>query len=262
MRFLYSEQDTFVHRMSPQGKVSAMLISFVLPVAFNHPAYLAAVAGLTLCYAAAARAWEVLSRFRRLLIILFFVSWLLWSLLLRMGEPLASLGPLAVSPVSLEFGLAMGIRLTSYVAMGLVFLAATSVEELSAGFGRLGLPYAVGFAMSTSFRLVPMFMETTRSVSEAQRSRGLSLESGGPIHRARKHLPLFIPILACCIRRSGTMAMALEARGFGGRGARTGYRQLRMSRAEWAVIAALAALAFGAVALRIAGYGVLVPGRL
>jgi energy-coupling factor transporter transmembrane protein EcfT len=58
------------------------------------------------------------------------------------------------------------------------------------------------------------------------------------------------------------MAMALEARGFGGRGARTSYRQLRMSRAEWVVITALAALACGAVALRIAGYGVLVPGRL
>lgn len=262
MRFLYREKDTFVHRMSPQAKLGAMLISFILPVAFNHPAYMAAVAGVTLVYAAAARAWSVLFQFRKLLLILLFVSWILWSLLLREGRPLFHLGPVSVSSVSLLYGVAMALRVTTYVAMGLVFLSATSVEELTAGLRKLGLPYSLGFALSTSFRLVPTFIDTTRSVSEAQRARGLNLEEGGLLARARKHLPLFIPILASCIRRSGAMAMALEARGFGARRARTSYRSESMAWGDWAVIVALAVVAATAVALRVTGHGVLIGGRL
>ena len=262
MRFLYIEKDTFVHRMSPQAKLSAMLISFVLPVAFNHPAHMAAIVGVTLVYAFAARAWGVLWRFRRLLLVLLAVSWILWSLLLKEGEPLFRLGPVSVSSVSLLYGLAMALRVTTYVAMGLVFLSATSIEDLTAGLRKLGLPYSLAFALSTSFRLAPTFIDTTRCVSEAQRARGLNLERGDPLERARKHLPLFIPILATCIRRAGAMAMALEARGFSASGTRTSYRVARMAWREWVVVGALALVAAAAVALRIAGHGALVSGRL
>jgi energy-coupling factor transport system permease protein len=262
MRFLYSEKDTFVHRMSPQAKLGAMLISFVLPVTFNHPAYMTAIAGVTLIYAAAARAWDVLFQFRKLLLILLIVSWVLWSLLLREGPPLFRLGPLSVSSLSLLYAVAMALRVTTYVAMGLIFLSATSIEELTAGLRSLGLPYRLGFALSTSFRLVPTFIDTTRSVSEAQRARGLSLEEGGVLSRARRHLPLLIPILASCIRRAGAMAMALEARGFGARGARTSYRTSIIAKGDWAVLAGLAIAAAATILLRVTGHGVLLTGRL
>jgi energy-coupling factor transport system permease protein len=262
MRFLYNEKDTFVHRMSPQAKLGAMLISFILPVTFNHPAYMAAIVGVTLIYAAAARAWDILFQFRKLLLILLVVSWVLWSLLLREGAPLFRVGPISVSSLSLLYGVAMALRVTTYVAMGLVFLSATTVEELTAGLRKLGLPYSLGFALSTSFRLVPTFIDTTKSVSEAQRARGLNLEEGSPLTRARKHLPLFIPILASCIRRSGAMAMALEARGFGAPGKRTCYRSARMGRGDWAVVAGLALAAAVAIVLRASGHGILLTGRL
>lgn len=262
MRFLYSEKDTFVHRMSPQAKLGTMLISFFLPVAFNHPAYLAAIACIALLYTAAAKSWDILFRFRGLLLILAVVSWVLWSLLLRQGEPLVRLGPAYASKLSLLFGVAMALRVTTYVAMGLVFLAATSVEELTAAFRSLGLPYSLGFAMSTSFRLVPTFIDTTRAVSEAQRSRGLDLERGNPFQRARRHLPLFIPIIASCIRRANSMAMALEARGFGARVPRTSFKGTRMRRFEWMLLLTIGVVAAATIVLRLSGYGILVPGRL
>ncbi len=262
MRFLYGDKDSFVHRMSPQAKLGAMLISSVPPIAFNDPLYVAAITCVVLGYASAARAWDTLLRFKRLLLILLFVSWALWSVLLRLGEPLFEAGFVSVSKMSLQYGLSMGLRVTTYVAMGLVFLSATSVEELTAGLRKLGLPYTLSFALSAAFRLAPTFMDTTRTVSEAQRARGLSLEEGGPVTRARKYLPLFIPIIAMSIRRAGTMAMALEARGFGLSSARTAYRPVKTTRTEWIVLTAIAALAAVAVALRVDGHGVLVSGRL
>lgn len=262
VRFLYSEKDTAIHRMSPQAKLGALLISFIFPVAFNHPVYLAPVAALALGYATWGRAWDVLRQFRRLFLVLFIVSWALWSALLKSGDPLVQLGPISASSTSLLFGVAMGLRIATYVVIGLVFLATTSVEELTSALRGMGLPYNMGFALSTSFRLVPTFVETTRAVSEAQRARGLTLDEGSPLARARKHLPLFIPILASCLRRANSMAMALEARGFGAQGARTSFCRTRMTRGEGLVLIVLALVAAGAIAMRITGHGVLVAGRL
>jgi energy-coupling factor transport system permease protein len=53
------------------------------------------------------------------------------------------------------------------------------------------------------------------TVREAQRSRGLDLDTGGPISKARKHLPLLVPVFISSIRRSDDMALALESKGFG-----------------------------------------------
>lgn len=262
MRFLYNDKGTAVHGMSPQAKLLAVLISFVFPIAFNHPAYTAAVTALALGFATVARAWDVLFRFKRLLVLLFFISWLLWSVLLGVGEPIVKWGPFSVSHTSLLFGAAMGFRITGYLVIGLTFLAVTSIEELTAALRAMGLPFSLGFALSTSFRLVPTFVETTKAVAEAQRARGLGLDRGSPIARARKHLPLIIPILASCLRRANTMAMALEARGFGSRGVKTSFCPARLTFVEGLILAALVLAAAGVIYLRVAGYGVLVAGRL
>jgi energy-coupling factor transporter transmembrane protein EcfT len=262
MRFLYNERGTVVHRMSPQAKLIGVLISFIFPVAFNHPAYLAVVAAFALGYVTVAEAWDVLARFRRLILVLFVVSCLLWSVLLKAGEPIFHWGPILGSPTSLLVGIAMGLRVTTYVVIGLAFLATTSVEELTSALRGIGLPFSFGFALSTSFRLVPTFVETTKSVTEAQRARGLSLEHGGPVARAKKYLPLFIPILAICIRRASTMAMALEARGFGAQGSRTSFCRSRLSGREGVLLVVIVLAAAGAIFLRVTGHGELVPGRL
>ena len=262
MRFLYNDKGTAVHRMSPQAKLLGVLISFVFPVAFNHPAYTAAVTLAALGLATAARAWDVLFMFKRLLVLLFFISWLLWSVLLGVGEPIADWGPFSVSSTSLLFGAAMGFRITCYLVIGLTFLAVTSIEELTAALRSMGLPFSIGFALSTSFRLVPTFVETTKAVAEAQRARGLGLDRGSPIAKARKHVPLIIPILASCLRRANTMAMALEARGFGSRGVKTSFCQGRLTFVEGLILAALGIAAAAVIYLRIDGYGVLVAGRL
>ena len=80
---------------------------------------------------------------------------------------------------------------------------------------RLGMPYRVGFAISTSIRLVPTITSSTMTISQAQRSRGLDLDSGNLIARFRKFLPLLVPVFISAIRTTNIFAMALESKGFG-----------------------------------------------
>ena len=57
------------------------------------------------------------------------------------------------------------------VVLGVVFLSSTTVEGFAQGLRALGLPYRAAFAITLAFRLVPTFLESGRTVVEAQRAR-------------------------------------------------------------------------------------------
>ena len=111
------------------------------------------------------------------------------------------------------------------ISAGMILISTTRNEELVLGMIRLGMPYRVGFAISTSLRLVPTIASSTMTISQAQRSRGLDLDSGNLIERIRKFLPLLVPVFISTIRSTNIFGMALESKGFGAREKRTYYLQ-------------------------------------
>ncbi len=122
------------------------------------------------------------------------------------------------------------------VASGIFFLSTTSIEEISLGLIKLGIPYSVSFVLSTALRLVPTFIGTGATVIEAQRSRGLDLDSGNVWQKAKKHIPLLVPIFLLAIRNTDQLAVALESRGFGSREKRTYYLKIGFKNSDYVFI--------------------------
>ncbi|HKA29015.1 MAG TPA: energy-coupling factor transporter transmembrane component T, partial [Candidatus Binatia bacterium] len=115
----------------------------------------------------------------------------------------------------------MGIRLATFLVTGLLFLTTTRMEEVAYGLRRLGMPYLVGFTLTLSFRLVPVFFESAATIVQAQRCRGLDLRKGSWLTRLRRFVPVIVPVFIGALRRADRMAMALELRGFNSGRART-----------------------------------------
>jgi energy-coupling factor transport system permease protein len=256
---LYLDRNTVLHRLDPRAKIFGLASAFVLTMSFNHPAYVAAVAALLLILTALARSLVNLWRLRALFLLLFLFSSLLWPLLLPGPTEIARLGPLRISRESLLYGIAVGLRLASMVAAGLLFLSTTRVEEFTAALRRLGLPFPVSFAFSMAFRFVPTFADSAYTIIQAQRSRGLDLDSGGPITRLRRRIPLLIPAVVCAVRNTDLLAMALESRGFGASARRTEYLEIRMRWSDWLSLVGIAAAVAAAVWWRAAGHGAVLP---
>jgi len=145
------------------------------------------------------------------------------------------------------------------VAAGLVFLSTTRVEEFTAALRRLGLPFPVSFAFSLAFRFVPTFADSAYTIIQAQKSRGLDLESGGILTRIRRHVPLLIPAVVGAVRTTDLLAMALESRGFGGSGRRTEYLELKARWQDFLVSGLLLAAVTAAIWWRLAGHGAVLP---
>jgi energy-coupling factor transport system permease protein len=96
---------------------------------------------------------------------------------------------------------------------------------------------------------------TGLTIGQAQRSRGLDLESGNIIRRIRNHLPLLVPVFVTTVRSTNVFSMALESKGFGARPERTYFLRTAMSGRDALVIVGFGALLAGCIALRLAGYG-------
>jgi len=226
--FLYLARESPVHRLDPRTKIFLLLGSFVAAVLFSQPGPLAILLGVLLLYGATARALGNLRRIWFLLVSIAIISMVSWSIFTRGATPLFW----RVTWEGLRYGIGAAIKIDSMIISGLIFLSTTRTEEMVLGLIRLRVPYRAAFAFSLAIRMVPTIIGTAVTVTEAQRSRGLDLESGGPLARLRKYIPLLVPMFLQTLRNTDQLAKALESRGFGARRERTWYLEIGFHTAD------------------------------
>ncbi len=261
--FLYLDKGTWIHRLDPRTKILGVLIVFGICLCFNHPLYMGAISLGVMVIAISAKTLHNFWRLRFILALLILFSSVLWPFFAKGQAPLWSWGSLQVSRESLLYGIAMGLRLATFVAAGLIFLSATRNEELTNGLIRMGVPYPIAFALSTALRLVPTFAGAGATIIQAQVSRGLDLESGSIFRRAGKFIPLAIPLFIYAIRHTNLLAMALESRGFSPESPRTFYYEPRMRTIDYGVVILLLMILIVLLYIRLVLHlGAVLPGRL
>jgi energy-coupling factor transport system permease protein len=248
---LYLDRDTWVHRLDPRTKMLLLLGMFGLAFTFLSPLYLAGVMALVLFFGYLA---GVLSNLRRILFILITIAVLtiiLWSIFGDGRTPLF----LFVEREALLYGIGIALRIDITIVAGMIFLSTTRNEEVAIGLVKIGIPYRFAFAVSTALRLVPTIAATGSTIGQAQRSRGLDLESGNILQRTRKYVPLLVPVFVSTIRSTNVFSMALESKGFGASPGRTFFLRTAMGSRDALVLLAFVALLAGCIALRVAGFG-------
>jgi energy-coupling factor transport system permease protein len=261
--FLYLDKDTWIHRLDPRTKVIGILIVFSICLCFNDPLYMAAISLSISLIAISARALRNFWRLRFILILLIVFSAVTWPFFVKGPTPLWSWGSLQVSRQSLLYGIAMGLRLATFVGTGLIFLSTTRNEELTNGLIRMGCPYPIAFALSTALRLVPTFAGAGATIIQAQVSRGLDLESGNIFSRVGKFIPQAVPLFIYAIRHTNLLAMALESKGFSPETKRTMYYEPHMGRMDYMVLCLLVIILGLLLYIRLGlRLGAIIPGRL
>ena len=248
---IYLDRNTLFHRLDPRTKILILLTVFVVVLYFEHPLWVLPISLLIIFHGYFSKSLVNLKRIRPILIILTISSLVLWTLFSKGVTPL--LGPITVEGLLWSFNRIL--VMTSLITEGMIFLSTTRTEEFVLGMIRFGLPYRVGFAISTALRMVPTIFSSVTIIGQAQRSRGLDLDSGSLIERMRKYLPLLVPVFVSTIRGTNVFGMALESKGFGARPKRTFFLNPQFGRADFLVIAFLAILLIVTTYLKIAGYG-------
>ncbi|MCJ7567572.1 MAG: energy-coupling factor transporter transmembrane protein EcfT [Anaerolineales bacterium] len=252
---LYLDYDTVIHRLDARTKILIFVFSFIGLVLFDHPLWIIPVTALILLQTILARAWVNVWRIRALLIILTISSVIMWNIFASGETHLFWFFDLE----SLLYSVARTMLILLMILCGVNLISTTRNEELVLGMIGLGLPYRVGFAISTALRLVPTIASSIYTISQAQRSRGLDLEGGSILERVKKYVPLLIPVFISTIRNTNVFGMALESKGFGAREDRTYYLKLEMRTPDYFVLAFGVIFCVSSIILDLRGLGA-IPG--
>jgi energy-coupling factor transport system permease protein len=237
--------------LDPRTKMFLLIGMFVLPFVFLDPLYELAVLVMVLLFGYLAQVLENLRRIWFILVTIAVFTVILWSVFGSGETPLF----LFVEREALLYSISMALRIDITIIAGMIFLSTTRNEEITTGLVKLGVPYRFAFAVSTALRLVPTIVATGSTIGQAQRSRGLDLDSGSVLERVRKRVPLLIPVFVSTIRSTNVFSMALESKGFGASTGRTFFLQISFGLRDVLVLVAFVALLAGAIGLRTAGYG-------
>ncbi|MEO0107479.1 MAG: energy-coupling factor transporter transmembrane component T, partial [candidate division WOR-3 bacterium] len=234
--YLYVEKRSFLHLLHPVVKILLLSTGFIIALIFNSPLYLLSSLFLIVFMIIYAGGVANIYRMRIILILLFVFSTILWAFFIKEGNLIFRLGPLSVTNKSLSYGIGMGLRLNLMVLTGLLFFSITMIEEFGFGLHKIGLPYSFCFAISTAFRLVPLFLQEGTIVVEAQTLRGLDLTKGNIFTKIERHLPLIVPIFVTTVRKMDNLFLALESKGFKPNKKRTFYLERELASVDYVVI--------------------------
>jgi energy-coupling factor transport system permease protein len=252
---LYLERPSVLHGLHPLTKLLAAASFFVAVFSLEHPLAIAPYAAALGVAVLAAHAGVNLRRLRALLIVIPLGTILVWTFFFRGPASAAGARSFGPSWLGFVFGLGMGLKLLSFLLLNVVLLSTTRVEELTSAFTRLGLPYRVGFTLTLAFRLVPLFVDATATVVQAQRLRSLGAETRGLVARLRQAVPVIIPVFMGALRRADQMAIALDMRGFSLPGPRRAIIERRVGWRDLLVAVVAVGVPVSAYLVRAAGVG-------
>jgi energy-coupling factor transport system permease protein len=251
IKYLYVDGDSFYHRLDPRAKLMFTLAHFVACVALITQVWLVALLLIEcLVITQLSRTGRNLRRFRPLVVSIFVLALLSWIFL---GEKINHLWGIFYEE-NVGMGISAGIRSVMAVVISILLLSTTRNEELGAGLRRFGIPYGGVFVLTSALRMAPVLIGSSLSVMEAQRSRGLDLDSGHALSRLRRSLPLLVPAFLRTMRSTGTFSMAIEAKGYGHNPSKRGsYLVLRMRATDYAWCAAALLIIAGSIVIGVQG---------
>lgn len=117
------------------------------------------------------------------------------------------------------------------------------LEALLKPLKRFRVPvHEAATVMAMALRFIPVLLEEAEKIYQAQASRSAVFDSGNPLKRAGRCVPVLVPLFVGAFRRADELAMAMESRCYRGSGGRTRMRRLSFSRADGLCAAAMLAL--------------------
>jgi len=254
----YFPGNSVLHRLDPRGKLILLVMYIVaLFLAKNFIGYiLLAAVTVSLMLLSRIPFKLYLRGLKPLLLIICFTAVL--NLFYGGGNVLVSFWIVKITDQGIYNAVTMVVRILMLVIITSMLTYTTSPIVLTGGLERLLSPlkaikipvHEFSMMMTIALRFIPILLEETEKIMNAQKARGADFETGGIVKRAKALIPILIPLFVSAFRRAEELATAMECRCYTGEGnGRTHLVQYKMHAVDYvsfifvsAVIAAVVLL--------------------
>ena len=220
----YYPGNSYVHKLDPRVKIMATLLYIVsLFVVDDFLGFAVAFVGLAVVIAVSKGPLKFILRGLKPVFLIISFTFIINMFMIK-GEVLVSLGFLTITREGLRTAVFMAVRLVLLI-IGSSLLTLTTkpisltdgIEALLSPFKKIGLPaHELAMMMTIALRFIPTLLEETDKIMKAQQARGADFESGNIIRRAKALVPILVPLFISAFRIAQDLAMAMEARCYGG----------------------------------------------
>jgi len=217
--FEFKRGNTIIHRLDPRVKFLFSLSYLFLPFLFENIVVLVCmfIILLPLFYISK----SISNYIKSLKGALFFIIIIFILNFLTSGINMAILIVLRLILIMSSFSL---------------FFLTTYPEDFAYALVSIGVPYDFALTFTMAIRFVPTLAREAQLIIDAQKSRGLELEKGNFITKMRNYLPILIPLIVNSLRRSISVAEAMESRAFGASPKRSSLIELSLKKYDYAAL--------------------------
>lgn len=156
-------------------------------------------------------------------------------------------GMIDITDRSATLAIATGVRILAIGIPAIIIVLGIDATDLADALSQLAhLPDRFVYGGLAGMRLFSVLQDDWAALTASRRSRGL-----GDENRFKAFFPQAFALLVLSIRRSTTLAAAMEARGFGGTGPRSHARISVMKPRDWVFMAVCLAVPLVAIAASV-----------
>ncbi len=261
---LYENQNGFMHKVDARAKLLWMFSSFALVLLFNNPIFVGSVYVVNIGLGIFSKiSWRAIRNVLMSNLLLMILTIVLWPVYLQAGPVLFTVfGVVKVTQTALLYAIAVGFRLVTMVTTSTVFIMTTPIYKLIAAMQQLNMPSKMCLTASMMIRFIPVIRDEGMLIVEAQKSRGLDLESGNMVQKIRKYAPISIPLFLRSFSIAQKLALAMDSRAYGITPRPTPYITLVMDGKDKLFCLVWTCALITGILGRITGFGLVLPNML
>ena len=255
-----------LHKLDPRTKIILSVLFIVTVFLAKNPITLAFLLLITVILVLISRisAKVILKSIKPLVFILAFTAILNLFLTKGEGDPIVSFWVIKIYEEGIVRAVFMFFRVIIFILSSTVLLTYTTspisltdgIESLLSPLKKIKVPvHSFAMMMSIALRFIPILVEETEKIMNAQKSRGADFSSGGLIKRAKALIPILIPLLASAFNRADELATAMECRCYRGDKNRTKLVKLEYKAGDFLWMIAFALILTVVILLRTIPYG-------
>ena len=231
---------SLVHRMDARAKILLLfaIIVFIF-VAVNYMALMLITLASVLSVLVTRISFKLYLKSMKVILVVVLFTGIL-NIFYGGGQVYWEWGVIRITEGGINNAVFVTIRIATLVLISSVLTFTTSPTDLTDGIERLLSPlkifhvkvHELAMMMTIALRFIPVLLEETDKIMNAQKARGADMESGGLIKRVKALVPVLIPLFVSSFRRANDLAMAMECRCYNGGKGRTRMKVLHFSKAD------------------------------
>lgn len=256
----YMPLDSWMHSLDPRAKIVAMLLLMVaifIPAGYFGYAILALVVALGIKLTKLKPNF-IINAMKPMVFMLLFLL-VVNILVIKTGFLLMDIGGFKIYSDAFSQTFYIVIRLALMIVVTTLLTASTKPLDLTVGLEDLMEPlkklhvptHEIAMIISIALRFIPTLIEEAQRIMKAQASRGVDLEEGSLKEKMMCILSLIVPLFVSAFQRAEDLADAMEARGYIPDKKRTRYRQLKLGKRDYLLIAFCSCLLIGLIGISV-----------